>query len=257
MGFDVKNISFSYGSKKIIDNLSIRLEHGKFYGILGPNGSGKTTFLDLLSSHRRPTTGSVFLNGKDLTSCTRKQLAKEVAIVPQNFYINFPFTVADIVMMGRHPHVPRFARPAAADLEMVAKVMHQVDLSEFRHRFVTELSGGEKQRVVLARALVQDTPVLILDEATSNLDIRHTMALMNLVSEKTKRTDGLVIAVFQDINLAAVYCDELVFLKNGVLIDHGLKAAVLNPDTIRLVFEVESKIEFEPFNNAQQVVFRR
>jgi len=257
MGFEVKNISFFYGKKKIIDNLSIRLERGRFYGILGPNGSGKSTFLDLLSSHRQPATGGVFLNGKNLTAYSRKQLAKEIAVVPQNFHINFPYTVADIVMMGRYPYIPRFARPAAADLALMEKVMHQAEAFEFRHRFITELSGGERQRVVFARALAQDTPVLLLDEATSNLDIRHTMALMNQVSEKTQRSDGLVIAVFQDINLASVFCDELVFFRNGAIVDHGRKDEVLNPDTIRTVFEVESHVEFEPFSNARQVIFRR
>ncbi|MDZ7579517.1 MAG: ABC transporter ATP-binding protein [Deltaproteobacteria bacterium] len=135
MSIEAHNISFCYGSKKIIDKLSIRLEHGRFHGILGPNGSGKTTLLDVLSSHRPPSSGSVLFNGKSLATYTRKQLAKEIAIVPQNFYINFPFTVADIVMMGRHPHIPRFARPAAADFEIVAKVMHQTQVYEFRQSF--------------------------------------------------------------------------------------------------------------------------
>jgi iron complex transport system ATP-binding protein len=256
MGFKVDNISFFYGNKKIIDDITIEMESGRFYGVLGPNGSGKTTFMDLLSSHRRPVDGSVTYDGKELAAYTKKQLARRVAIVPQNFNINFPFSVADIIMMGRYPHIPRFARPAAADVEAVEAVMLQTQVFDFRHRFITELSGGEKQRVVFARALAQETPVLILDEATSNLDIRHTIDLMNLVSAKVKRSCVTVIAVFQDINLASVYCDDLIFLKNGAVVDYGAKEAVLNAETIRTVFDVESQIAFEPFINAKQVVFR-
>lgn len=256
MSIEANNISFCYGSRKIIDGLSVRLERGRFHGILGPNGSGKTTLLDVLSSHRPPSSGSVLYNGKCLATYTRRQLAKEIAIVPQNFYINFPFTVADIVLMGRYPHIPRFARPAAADLDLVEEVMHRTQVYELRNRFITELSGGERQRVVFARALVQDTPVLILDEATSSLDIRHTMDFMALVSTRARNSDRIVIAVFQDVNLAAAFCDELVFLKNGAVVEHGLKEAVLTPETLRKVFDVESKISYEPFNGARQVVFR-
>jgi iron complex transport system ATP-binding protein len=256
MVFEIKHISFFYGNKKIINDISIQIEKGKFYGILGPNGSGKTTLLDLLSSHKRPVSGSVVFSGKDLNTYSRKQLAQKIAIVPQNFYINFPFTVSDIVMMGRYPYIPRFARPNPADMEMVETMMRQTEVFELRNRFITELSGGERQRVVFARALVQDTPVLILDESTSNLDIRHTIDLMNLVSEKVNHADGTVIAVFQDINLASVYCDNLIFMKNGSVITHGDKHDVLNSDTIRTVFDVDSKIAFEPFINASQVFFR-
>ncbi len=256
MGFEVNHISFFYGSKKIINDISIEIEGGKFYGVLGPNGSGKTTFLDLLSAHRSPVSGSVTYEGKDLAAYNKKQLAKRMAIVPQNFYINFPFTVADIIMMGRYPYIPRFAQPAAADWEVIDTVMQQTEVFEFRDRFITELSGGERQRVVFARALVQATPVLILDEATSNLDIRHTIDLMNLVSSRVKRSGVTVIAVFQDINLASVYCDDLIFLRNGAIVDHGAKDMVLNTATIKTVFDVDSKIAFEPYINAQQVVFK-
>ncbi len=257
MGFDVNAISFYYADKPVLRDLSVHIRHGRFYGILGPNGSGKTTLLDVLAGIRPPAAGQVTYNGRALAAYTKKQLAREIALVPQNFYINFPFAVEDIVMMGRYPYIARFARPTAADIEAVEQVMRRTDVHALRHRFITELSGGERQRVVFARALVQATPVLMMDEATSNLDIRHTIDLLNLVAAKVKQEGGTAVAVFQDINLAAIYCDDLIFLKNGAVAAQGAKADVLNAATIRTVFEVDSKIAFEPYIDACQVVFRR
>jgi iron complex transport system ATP-binding protein len=232
-------------------------EPGKFYGIIGPNGSGKTTVLDLLSKRIRPVEGNISYKGKNITSYSRKLLSKELALVPQNFYIRFPFTVQEIVMMGRYPHIPRFASPSAGDTAMVEDIMEKTGISEFANRYITELSGGERQRVVFARALAQNTPVLILDEATSNLDINYTISLLN-ISEKRVREEGhTVISVMQDINLAAVYCDYLIFLYKGRISTHGITSDVLTPDTIQSVFNVDAKVYRESYSDCLQVVFKK
>ena len=255
-GFDIEGISFAYGDKTVIDHFSIRLDTGRFYGIIGPNGCGKSTFLDLLVGSRTPDAGSIRLNGRNLTEYTRKRLAREIALVPQNFYINFPFTAGEIVMMGRYPHMPRFSGPSPKDTAVVEETMALTATAEFTDRFITELSGGERQRVVFARALVQETEILILDEATSNLDVNYAISLLNIAARRVDQ--GMtVIAVMQDINLAAAFCDHLVFMKSGRPAALGKTADVLTSETIRAVFDIESKVYFEPYADARQVVFKR
>jgi len=257
MPFELNHISFNYADRKVIDDISIALVPGKFYGIIGPNGSGKTTMVDLLSRHRLPAEGRISYNGRPLSSFSKKELSREIALVPQNFYINFPFTVKEIVMMGRYPHIPRFAAPSSDDLNILQNVMQLTEINEFADRFITELSGGERQRVVFARALAQDTPVLILDEATSNLDINFSISLFNIAEQRVKQNGDTVVAVMQDINLAAGYCDCLVFMSNGRIAAHGATDSVLNPETLRLVFNVEAKVYQESYSGSLQVVFKK
>lgn len=253
----MQQVTFGYGDRAVIDDLSLDCAPGKFYGILGPNGSGKTTLLDLLTAHRRPSAGQIRYHGRPLGDYPRRQLAKEMALVPQNFYVNFPFRVREIVMMGRYPHMPRFSPPSAEDRRVVDEVMSETRISAYAGRLVTELSGGEKQRVVFARALAQDTPLLLLDEATASMDIHHAIGTLNLVAERVKSRNQTALAVMQDINLAAMYCEHLIFMKHGRIVCHGPTEQVLNPDTVRRVFEVETKVYDEPFSRAKQVVFNK
>jgi iron complex transport system ATP-binding protein len=257
MPFELDRISFFYADHKAIDNFSVRLAPARFYGIIGPNGSGKSTILDLLAGHRQPTKGSIRYRSKMLKSYSKSELSREIARVPQNFYINFPFSVKEIVMMGRYPHLARFAPPTAEDWDTVQTVMEHCQITEFAERYVTELSGGERQRVVFARALAQDTPVLMLDEATSNLDIHYAISLLNLAADGVRTQAKTVIAVLQDINLAAAYCDHLIFMSRGRQVTQGAVGEVLNPETVHSVFNVESKVYFDNYSESLQVVFRK
>jgi iron complex transport system ATP-binding protein len=256
MGFEVRDIRFSYGTNIVLRDLSINMDPGRFYGIVGPNGCGKTTLLDILVKNKEPETGTVKYNGRDLGKYTKKELARAVALVPQDFYIHFPFTLEEIILMGRHPYVPRFSSPLPQDIEIVNAVMAETGVEKFGHRHVTDLSGGEKQRVVFARALAQDTPVLILDEATSNLDIKYTLDLLNIAKTRVMIEGKTVIAVMQNLNLAALYCDYLIFLKEGKIAAHGDIDAVFTEKNIRAVFGIESKVCFDPYSNSKRVVFR-
>jgi iron complex transport system ATP-binding protein len=257
MPFELNHISFNYAERKVIDDISLVLEPGKFYGIIGPNGSGKTTLLDLLARHRLPDEGDIFYQDKALSSFSKKELSKEIALVPQNFYINFPYTVKEIVMMGRYPHIPRFAAPSSGDVNILQSVMQLTETNEFSDRYITELSGGERQRVVFARALAQDTPVLILDEATSNLDINFSINLLNIAEQRVKTSENTVVAVMQDINLAAGYCDYLIFMSGGKIAAHGATRTVLNPETLRTVFNIEAKVYYESYSQSLQVVVKK
>ena len=257
MPFELTSVSFSYSEKKVIDDISLSFGPGMFCGIIGPNGCGKTTLLDLLAKHRRPTAGRIAYKDRDLGTYSTKELSKEISLVPQNFYINFPFTVKEVVMMGRYPHIPRFSAPSAEDANIVQDIMEKTGVSEFTGRFINELSGGERQRVVFARALAQGAQVLILDEATSNLDINHSISLLNICERRMKQQGKTIISVMQDINLAAVYCDYLVFMSGGRIVIHGATRDVLNPGTMREVFNVDAKVYTESYSDSLQVVFKK
>jgi len=257
MTIETEQISFGYGTRPAVRNISMTLKPGIFYGILGPNGCGKTTLVDLLIRHRTPDTGTIFYRGIPLERYSRKQIAREMALVPQHYAISFPFTSREIVLMGRHPHLGRLDFPSKMDHYLVDAVMEQTETREFENRLISELSGGERQRVIFARALVQDTPVLILDEATSNLDISHAISLFNLAFERVSDRGKTVIAVMQDINLAALFCQYLILMKNGQAVYQGHCDEVLTETSIQSIFEVKSKVYEDSYAQTRQVVFSR
>lgn len=255
--FEIGDLCFSYPRCRVLTDLSFTLSAGRFYGLLGPNGCGKTTLLDLMAGLKRPTSGRIAFKGRQLGTYGRRVLAREIALVPQNFYVNFPFAVQDVVMMGRYPHLKRFARPGAEDYRRVGRAMEAADIVRFARQPVTTLSGGERQRVIFARALAQNAGVLMLDEATSNLDIRHTLALLSRTRERVRRRGQTVLAVFQDVNLAALYCDELLFLKEGRLVVQGPTAEAMQAGTLETVYGVSGHIRPHVEYGLPQMDFRR
>ena len=254
--FEIRQISFSYGQNMVLRNLSLDLVSGKFYAIVGPNGCGKTTLLDLMAGILTPDSGTIKCDGRPLPAYPKRELAKKIALVPQDFYINFPFTVREVVLMGRHPYIPRFGSPDVEDLEIVANVMRLMDIDQLGDKFVTELSGGEKQRVVFARAFAQDTPVLIVDEGTSNMDIRHTLKSLSLARDAAREQGKTMIAAMHDLNLAAAFCDCMVFMESGRIVAQGHLEEVFNEDNIRAVFDVEARVYFDQFCGSKQVVYK-
>ena len=255
--FEIEDLHFGYPHHPVLEGLSLTLPAGRFYGLLGPNGCGKTTLIDLLTGLRRPRRGRIVFKGRELASYPRRVLAREIALVPQNFYVNFPFAVQDVVMMGRYPHLRRFAPPGAEDLRLAAKAMAATDTARLARQPVTALSGGERQRVIFARALAQDAGVLMLDEATASLDIRHTLDLLRLTRQRVQTRQQTVIAVFQDINLAAMYCDELLFVKDGGIAVQGPTAEVMRTDTLQSIYGVEAHIRPHSAYGLPQVDFIR
>lgn len=255
-GFELRGVSFAYGASEVVRDLSLLLPPGRFHGVVGPNGSGKSTLLDLLTGRLAPGRGEVSFAGRPPGAYRRRDLARRLALVPQDFAIQFGFTVEEVVLMGRHPYLPRFGRPGAADWQAVEEAMRLIGIADLRHRLVTDLSGGEKQRVVVARALAQATGCLLLDEATSNLDIHYTLAIFNVLRQRVRERGETVVAVIHNLNLAAAYCDDLIFLRQGRLAAAGPTAETLTPEVIRAVFGVESRVEFQDFCQARQVFFK-
>lgn len=251
----IQNLSFSYGKHPTLKRISCTFESGKFYSVLGPNGSGKTTLLDLISGYLSPDSGTVHIGDLPVETLNKKILSKKIALVSQDYSINFPFLVKEIVLMGRHPYIKRFSQPGADDHEMVENVMALCGISHFAERTITELSGGEKQRCVFARALCQDTPILILDEAFSNMDIRHTLHILRLVKRAVKQKNKTIISVFHDLNIAAAWSDAVLMLKKGELHAFGPTGNIITRETIQSIFNIESIVEFNQHVRAKQIYY--
>lgn len=254
--WSLDDVSFGYGEEEVIKGLNLKLKSGRCYGILGPNGSGKTTLLDLFGGLLRPQAGNISFQGKALSRWPAKKLAQLVGLVPQDFMVRFGFSVREVVEMGLHPHLHRFAEPGKAEQDMVERALRETGVIEMADRPVTNLSGGEKQRVAVARALVQNPQVLLLDEPTSNLDIHHSLELLHLIRKRFDNTGLQVIAVLHDLNLASFFCDELIFLREGKVQFQGPAEEVLTPEVIASVYGVEAQVQYNSFTACKQVSFR-
>lgn len=232
-------VSFAYGPIQALTDLSFSVTGGELFGLLGPNGSGKSTVVRLLSRVLRPLGGSVRFDGRDLGTYGREELARQIAVVPQESRIELPFSVLEVVLMGRSPHLEGFGLERARDVTIAYRAMEQTGVRALAAREVHELSGGERQRVILARALAQEPRLLLLDEPTAFLDIKHQVEVYDLVKALSRRDGLTVVAVLHDINLAALYCDRIALLKAGRVFCCGTPGEVLTYGHIKAVYETE------------------
>jgi iron complex transport system ATP-binding protein len=238
------NVSFRYapGAPLVVDGVTVRLAGGALTGILGPNGSGKTSLLRLLSGTRRPVSGRVLLGDRPLDALSRREVAQQIAVVPQETELAFEYTAIEIVLMGRHPHLGLFTVEGPADLHIAHQAMASTGTSALADRPFHQLSGGEKQRVVIAAALAQSARLLLLDEPTASLDLGYQLEVSTLL--KTLNHDhGVTMAVStHDLNLAASICRELILMRDGRVIATGSTSEVLTPENVRRLYDVEADV---------------
>lgn len=236
----VHDLAFGYGAHPIFKNISLEVSKGHIVCIAGPNGTGKTTLVKCIAGIFKPLAGHVTIDGVDTREMERRQLASLLGYVPQNIPSRFPATVFETVLAGRRPHMGW--RPSKHDLQLAAEKLAQLDLEHLAMRDMTSLSGGQAQKVMLARALAQETPYLILDEPTSNLDVRHQLDLLETIARLARERGLGVLLIIHDLNLAARYCDTIVMLHRGDVYCSGSAEEVITEKTMADVYGVQTDI---------------
>lgn len=243
------DVKFSYDQEQILKGIDIEIKKGSFIGIIGPNASGKSTLLKNISKTLKSDSGAIYLGQKLLNDYDSLELAKKMAVVPQNTEVNFNFNVYDIIMMGRHPYQKRWSRLSQKDKKIVKEVMEVTDTLKLKSKVINELSGGERQRVIIARALAQKPDILLLDEPTSSLDINYQGEIYDLLNYLNKKLELTIITVSHDLNLTAQYCEELLLLKDGKIFEVGPAEKVLTEENIKEVYNAEVLIKKNPLSD--------
>lgn len=254
--YTIRGLHFSHG-QPLFDGLDLTIASKAFTAVVGPNGSGKSTLLDLMTGQRKPQSGSITLFGSSVSAMNPLEMAQRTALMPQFHNVSFPFSVRETVFMGRHPHIPRFMSPDWTDQALTDEAMQTMDVAQLAQRRITDLSGGERQRTMLARALAQDTPVLLLDEPTANQDIRHALRTLQALRTLVRREDKTVVAVLHDLNHAAAFADNIVFLHNGCVHSSGPLAQTLTTQAVREVFGVDCRVYRDEFSGSLAVSFKQ
>jgi iron complex transport system ATP-binding protein len=243
---EARNLSFTYprGERPVLRDVSMSLRRGTIVGLLGPNGCGKTTLLRLLSGMLTPQSGEIRFGGEPLATLTRRDIARRIAVVPQETHATFDFTVLDIVLMGRYPHLGPFELEGPADLEIARHALEATGTGHLDGRPFGSLSGGEKQRVVIAGALAQAAEVMLLDEPTASLDLAYQIEVAALL-RSLNQTHGTTMAVCtHDLNMAAALCDEVVLLRDGEVLAHGATADTITAANIHATYGVTADVHF-------------
>jgi len=250
----VKDLYFSYHKNHTLKDINLLVEKGSFVTIIGPNGSGKSTLLKIISKVILPDQGEILFDSASLLSLKQKQIARKMAVVPQNFTIDFSFTVFETVLMGRTPFLTRFQNEDEKDMALAKWAMEITNTWHLKDRTVTELSGGELQRVIVARALTQEPKIILLDEPTAHLDIQYQMELLELL-QSLNQTSGLtVIAVLHDLNLAAQFSQYMFLMKDGQAFAMGKPQEVLTAENIRDVYGMEIAVTDNPLTGKFNVI---
>ncbi len=250
----VKNVSFGYGDNRVLEAVDLRVDRGELVGVVGPNGSGKTTLLKLITGVLRPSGGHIETHGKDLMAVSSKTRARLVSIVPQNPQLPLSFSVLDLVLMGRNPHLKLLQWERQPDVEIARRAMQLTETDHLEDRALATLSGGERQRAVVAMAIAQQTPLLLLDEPTSSLDLAHQLKVMDVVTQSRSSMDGAVLIAMHDLTLAAQYCERLVMLAHGRVLVEGSPEEVLTDENIFEVYGVHAHVIPHPVHGTPVVL---
>ena len=236
----IEDIEFGYNSNPILKGISLELKPSEIIGIVGPNGAGKSTLIRCINRILSPNKGVVLLDEKDIKKIDLMKLARNIGYIPQNTSAMFPLNVFETVLMGRRPHVSW--KSSEIDIDITIKMLELLNVEEFAMKNINELSGGQKQRVIIARALAQEPNILLLDEPTSDLDIKHQLEVMKIIQDIAKNSNISVIIIMHDLNLAARYADKIIMMHKGIIFDVGTPKAVLTAKNIEKVYEVRARV---------------
>jgi iron complex transport system ATP-binding protein len=251
MKLKVEELTTTIDQKKIIESVNLCIQEGDFVGIIGPNGSGKSTLLKTIYRILEPDAGLISLDQENIQQLSHRVFSQRLAVVSQEGSVPFDFSVKEIVLMGRSPHKNYFERETAQDLEKTSEALSKVGLTGYEERSFPTLSGGEKQRVLIARAFAQDASFLVLDEPTNHLDIHHQLHMLDVI----RASNVTILTALHDLNLAAAYCDKLFVMKDGNLVTNGTPKQVLTEELLQDVFQVKAKVLSHPETNKVHLMY--
>jgi iron complex transport system ATP-binding protein len=250
---EVNSVSFRYHEDWVLQDVSFRVEKGEFVGVIGPNGSGKTTLLKVLYRLLSPQKGEILLELVPMKRMDRIDIAKRIAVVAQETHLLFPFSVLETVLMGRSPHLGHLMFESEKDLEIAKRAMEWTKVLSFSERSMDELSGGERKRVFIARALAQEPEVILLDEPTANLDIHHQMDFLDLILTLNRERGLTIVMASHDMNIASEFCDRLILLQGGRIYKIGTPHDVITKENIEKVYGCEVWIDRNPFSGMPRI----
>lgn len=253
VSISTSDICLRYGDKTILDRVTIQVNTGDFFVIVGPNGAGKTSFLKVLMGNVRPTGGSFEIMGRPHTTYSRRQLAQIISIVPQHVPLDFPFTVAETILMGRSPHLSLWELEQRRDVEIAEQAMKFTDVTHLAGRRLDRLSGGELQRVIIARAICQQPRIILLDEPTASLDPLHQMKIMDLMERLREEHGVTVVMISHDLNLASLYGDRLLLMKDGAVQKEGKPKEVLFESELEKAFSCKMLVDKNPVSRRPRI----
>lgn len=249
MLLSLNNVSFGYDTHDVICDVSFKIDEGEFLGIIGPNGSGKTTLLKILAGKIKPDQGQVTLQNRSIRQYPEIDIAKWISWVPQETFSVFSFSVEEIVRMGRFPHFVGSIYETTHDLDVVKRIMEQLNIWDIRHSVYNELSMGERQRVIVGRALAQETSIMLLDEPTSNLDMGYQHNIMNIFLSLNRDLSKTIVCVSHDVNLVSLYCTKIIVLKDGCVMAHGKPEDILCESILENAYGIKVQVHTDPKNH--------
>jgi cobalamin transport system ATP-binding protein len=250
----IQNINAGYTKSLVLKDISMDVADGEFIGLIGPNGSGKTTLLRVLSKVLPLKNGQILLRGENIQKISRNNLAKTMACLSQEISLNLPFSVREMTLMGRFPYLSKLGHETSRDIEIAEKAMKLADVSHLSDRLITEISGGERQRALIAMCLSQEPEVLLLDEPTNHLDVGHQLSVLDLIRRLNRETNMTVVSVFHDLNLAAEYCNKIMVLDDGEVVMFGTPKEVLTSEMILKVYGAKVLTELNPVSQNPHIV---
>ncbi len=251
---NINNISLAYNSRTVLEDLSLSFKEKSFIGIIGKNGAGKSTLLKSITGLLKPVSGNIFIDYYDIYKIKKNILAEKISFMPQSMQFDFSFKVKDFVMFGRYPYIGMFKPASKQDFETVENVMNFTETTDFAERNINELSGGEKQKVLLAQTLAQQTDIIALDEPTSHLDIGSQAAIFKLLKMLNEKYNKTIIVTVHDLNLAGEFCSDIVLLDNKKVLNFGSAQKVLNCSDIGKVYNTKVVVKQNPVSNKPIVI---